>query len=541
MQYSDYEESGPMENPGIGDCESMEPISSGATSITYKAFRNNRYVLLKVLRPEFANDPFYRDAFRKEYEIGRKLDSPYLPHYDQQPDNTGTPTLQTEYIQGQTLQEIMEQNPTYLRNRRNLQMLVEQLLTGLSHLHAQRVVHLDVKPGNLIIDRVNGHLHIIDLGFCYTDAMPFTMGMTNAFAAPEQLEGRQVDARTDLYAVGKLLTHIQEATHQKLTRKLKRMAQRCLQSRPEDRYRTAQEALDALRDKGRRRLLLALPLLAIGITATTLLLTSRGNGPGAQEHYDFVDINVLNTEPVYYRILSEDSAWVELTYKRITGNDYDDDMSIPQTVVFGEKEYTVVAIGDSAFNHCKQLRGVSLPASIRQIGDRAFNDCPQLTTVTLPDGVEHIGTFAFGSCKSLTRIHIPESLTTIAEGCFFDTQLQEITIPEGVTSIRRDAFCGCNALQKVRLPESLEILDRGIFYHCESLQSIILPAHLKSIGEYCFDECPNLTDVHCLGVLPPKATTIFLNTFPGPIYVPQGSAPAYRQAECWDQYDIVEE
>lgn len=539
MRQDEIMESGPMDVICPKEVTVMEPFGSGTTSLTYKVLRNNRYLLLKQLRPEFASKAFYRDALRKEYETGLRLDSPFLPHYETCNDVVADGLL-LEYIQGSTLEEILATKPEYLAEKQRLMHLTEQLLTGLSHLHAQRVVHLDIKPSNIIIDQVNGHLHIIDLGFCYTDAMPFTIGMTDAFAAPEQQEGKKVDARTDLYAVGKLLEHIQEQTHQKFPHSLRKLMKRCLQACPDNRYQSAQEALNELTAKHGGRTLLSF-LALMGIVAIVAAMA----WPASEEHktvsrlpYDFYVKNVLNTEPIYYHILSEDSAWVEVTYKRKTGNDYNDDLSISPTVTYEGKEYTIVAIGDSAFNHCKQLRGISLPETIRKIGARAFNDCPQLQTITMPDGIHSIGTFAFGSCKSLTRIHIPDALTTITEGCFFDTDLREVTIPEGVTSIMRDAFCGCNSLEKVRLPETLEKLSRGVFYHCVKLTSITLPQNLQSIGEYCFDECSSLLDVHLLSPIPPKATTIFPEPFQGTIHVPEGSKILYKEAECWDNYDI---
>ena len=540
MRQDETMESGPIEAFYSREIAALELYSNGATSLIYKAFRDNRYVLIKQLKPEYASKAFYQDSLRKECHTGIKLKSPYLPHYEATDEDVVANGLTIEYIQGKTLEEILASDPQYLADPKRMILLLQQLLEGLSHLHAQRVVHLDIKPSNLIVDQINGHLHIIDLGFCYTDDMPFTTGMTNAFAAPEQQAGQKVDARTDLYAVGKLLLHIQERTKQKLPKPLPRLMRRCLKPLPEERYQSAQEALEDMNRSSRRGIWLSL-LVLVSIAAVGLYTLKDTLLPEAKLPYDFCVKNVLNTQPIYYHILSEDSAWVEITYKQKTGNDYYTDLSILPTVTYDGKEYTIVAIGDSAFNHCKQLTGVSLPETIREIGARAFNDCPKLHTVTLPNQIRSIGTFAFGSCKKITRINIPDSLDVIQEGCFFDTNIHEVTIPEGVVSIKRDAFCGCNELMKVRLPESLVSLDRGVFYHCEKLARITLPANLNSIGEYCFDECAALTEVHCQSVLPPKATTIFPDSCSAIIYVPQGSLESYQNAECWDSCDLREE
>ena len=103
--------------------------------------------------------------------------------------------------------------------------------------------------------------------------------------------------------------------------------------------------------------------------------------------------------------------------------------------------YRVTGIGTDAFEDCKLLAGVEIPASVTTIGADAFRNCTSLTSVTIGDGVTTIGGAAFEGCTSLTSIEIPAGVTSIGAAAFrFCYSLTSITIPGSVTSIGNDAF-----------------------------------------------------------------------------------------------------
>jgi hypothetical protein len=88
----------------------------------------------------------------------------------------------------------------------------------------------------------------------------------------------------------------------------------------------------------------------------------------------------------------------------ITGYDVEPsgDLVIP-----GELDgYAVTGIGESAFENCYSLTGITIPDSVTSIGDRAFRECASLTGITIPDSVTSIGEGAFGECDNLT-LHVP--------------------------------------------------------------------------------------------------------------------------------------
>ena len=108
-------------------------------------------------------------------------------------------------------------------------------------------MQLDLKPSNIMLTRVNHDVRLIDLGCCYMDSRPDLTGLTEAYAAPEQLDGsRDVDARTDIYALGRILHDIHASG-------LEPIACRCLQERKEDRFQSVSEILELLDNNQRPR------------------------------------------------------------------------------------------------------------------------------------------------------------------------------------------------------------------------------------------------------------------------------------------------
>ena len=111
------------------------------------------------------------------------------------------------------------------------------MLAAVSYLHSHQVLHLDLKPDNILLTRINGDVKLIDLGCCYTDSFPDTTGHTDAFAAPEQLSGGVVDIRTDIYAIGKILECLPDHTI------YNKVIARCTAEDPSDRYQSLEEIL----------------------------------------------------------------------------------------------------------------------------------------------------------------------------------------------------------------------------------------------------------------------------------------------------------
>lgn len=179
--------------------EQME--TQGATCDTFRVKLYGKLHFLKRLKAEFAGDIRYQEALRKEFETGYRLEHPNLVRYI----SLDNDSILMEYVEGETLSQRLVTQPDYFTKRKNTDKIVRQLLDVVGYLHSHQVLHLDLKPDNILLTRINDDVKLIDLGCCYTDSFPDTTGHTNAFAAPEQLLGGVVGIPTDVFAIGKIL------------------------------------------------------------------------------------------------------------------------------------------------------------------------------------------------------------------------------------------------------------------------------------------------------------------------------------------------
>ena len=255
--------------------EAIEQMDTqGATCDTFRVKLYGKLHFLKRLKPEYAGDIRYQEALLKEFETGYRLEHPNLVRYLSL-DKDG---ILMEYVDGETLSQRLSQNPDYFKQRKNTDKLVRQLLSVLQYLHSHQVLHLDLKPDNILLTHINDDVKLIDLGFCYTDTFADTQGHTNAFAAPEQLVGKKVDARSDIYAFGKILELLPDHS------RYNKVIARCTAEHPEDRYQSVEEILHAINHQRRYFLWVATIVFCVAMFSVGLvLLTHQKNEPAAIE------------------------------------------------------------------------------------------------------------------------------------------------------------------------------------------------------------------------------------------------------------------
>ena len=211
--------------------------TQGATCDTFRVKIYGKLHFLKRLKSEYSGDIRYREALRKEFETGYQLEHPNLVRYISLDDDY----ILMEYVDGETLSTRLATQPDYFRNRKNTDKFLHQLLDVVGYLHSHQVLHLDLKPDNILLTRIGSDVKLIDLGCCYTDTFPDTTGRTVAFAAPEQLTGGVVDVRTDIYAIGRILECLPD--HNIIYNKV---IARCTAPDPTTRYQTISDLQDAL-------------------------------------------------------------------------------------------------------------------------------------------------------------------------------------------------------------------------------------------------------------------------------------------------------
>ena len=276
--------------------EQME--SQGATCDTFRVKLYGKLHFLKRLKAEYAGDIRYQEALRKEFETGYRLEHPNLVRYLSL-DKDG---ILMEYVDGETLSQRLTKNPDYFKHRKNSDKLIRQLLSALQYLHNHQVLHLDLKPDNILLTHINNDVKLIDLGFCYTDMFADTQGHTNAFAAPEQKAGGAVDVRTDLYAFGKNLELLPDHSL------YNRVIARCTAENPSDRYQSVDEILYDINHR-RRYFRYVAAFVAIGaVLAIGIALLTHQQNVTPERKETFKDSNHVTQRDSVVKEKSLDSV-----------------------------------------------------------------------------------------------------------------------------------------------------------------------------------------------------------------------------------------
>ncbi len=192
----------------IGAYEVEEEIGRGGMAIVYKARHVSlgRYVALKILLPHLATDTEIVHRFLQEARAAAALRHPNIVTVYDVGQSDGFYYIAMEYIEGQSLQTLIQR-----RGRlppQEVVSILKQVAAALDEAHRQGIVHRDVKPSNVLIEARTGRGVLTDFGVARVMHGGPRLTQTGAFigtlhyASPEQLQGKEVDHRADLYALG---------------------------------------------------------------------------------------------------------------------------------------------------------------------------------------------------------------------------------------------------------------------------------------------------------------------------------------------------
>ena len=273
-----------------GPYDILAQIGSGGMGEVYKAAdtRLNRTVAIKVLPPQFAENPEMKQRFEREAQTIAGLNHPHICTLHDVGTHNGSHFLVMEFLEGETLAQRLARGPLPLDEA--LKVAIE-IADALDKAHSHGVTHRDLKPGNVMFTQSGAKL--LDFGLAklrlqaQTPASPTSLTSiptsadtttpgtilgTMQYMAPEQLEGQEADARTDIFALGVLLYEMISgkkpfsgrsqalliaaimsldpaplSKSQNIPRALDYVVMRCMMKDPEQRIQTALDLMSQLR------------------------------------------------------------------------------------------------------------------------------------------------------------------------------------------------------------------------------------------------------------------------------------------------------
>ena len=263
-----------------------EPIGRGGMAVVYRAHdpRLDRDVALKILAPGLSQDEAFRQRFIRESRAAAGVDEPHIIPVYEAGEDRGVLFIAMRFVRGGDVRSLLDRDGPLSPARAT--EIISQVASALDAAHARGLVHRDVKPANMLLeespdsDRPD-HVYLADFGLTKASLGQAAAGLTSTgqflgtldYVAPEQIEGRPVDGRTDLYALGcaafELLTGappfrsnegmavmykqvsqappLLSSRRPGLPRQADEVFNRALAKRPEDRYQSCREFAAALR------------------------------------------------------------------------------------------------------------------------------------------------------------------------------------------------------------------------------------------------------------------------------------------------------
>ena len=190
-----------------GRYELLEKIGDGGMAVVYKARCRllNRFVAIKILKPEFAKNPDIIESFRRESQAAAGLSHPNIVGIFDVGREGNLHYIVMELIEGQTLSKMIEKEGPIEYHK--VIDITKQIASGLSYAHKHHIIHRDIKPHNILMTP-DGVAKIADFGIAKAmsesiddDSEEMVMGSVHYFS-PEQARGGYVDEKSDIYSLG---------------------------------------------------------------------------------------------------------------------------------------------------------------------------------------------------------------------------------------------------------------------------------------------------------------------------------------------------
>lgn len=218
----------------------IEVLNATGRNIIYRAKKAGKWFVLKGVKTLEGSIARNEHLLKREFDLLNKLDSNEIVKCWalERIDEVGL-CIVMEYVDGRTLQEFLQENPSQKARKQ----VLNELLQAIDYIHRSQVIHQDLKPNNILITNNGNHVKVIDFGLSdgedyYTNK---NLGFSDRFAAPEQLKKETViDLRADVYALGKIIDTI-------FPNKYRSIKAKCCQHNREKRYQSVADIQKAIK------------------------------------------------------------------------------------------------------------------------------------------------------------------------------------------------------------------------------------------------------------------------------------------------------
>jgi serine/threonine-protein kinase len=261
----------------IGPYKIIASVGKGGMGEVFRAWdeRNNRFVAVKVMAANLASDPLAAARFKREAQVLSALQHPGIARYYELGEDQSLPYLAMELLEGLNLGDLLARRGKFAGEV--AAAIAKAAAEILRYVHGKGIVRNDVKPGNILLSHT-GRIYLMDFGIA-REALPSEQELTSTgvivgtpfYMSPEQAQGKTVDSRSDIYALGVVLyemitgqrpfagesavetimAHLQKSATPPsqlvaLSPELETLILKCLEKEPAQRFQTMAELAQAL-------------------------------------------------------------------------------------------------------------------------------------------------------------------------------------------------------------------------------------------------------------------------------------------------------